>query len=138
MLLGQKRRRWNRWDDKLLMAHYMLSDYEVEGWPIWVDNSERVSFDAKKRTSKSGAAIERAQWLAEKAQSKKKGDTAPPFGQRFYAVPKTVDGKPMPRRKEWLEEQQRIKAGEPPGGVADPDMVAEYRARRKNRNGGGV
>ena len=118
------------------MAHYMLSDYEVEGWPIWVDNSDRVSFEVKKRVSKSGAAIEKAQWLAEKAQSKKKGDAPPPFGQRFYAVPKTVDGEPLPRRKEWLLEQQRLKDGVPPGGVADADMMAEYRERRRRKQSG--
>ena len=118
------------------MAHYMLSDYEVEGWPIWVDTSDRVMFEVKKRKSRSGAAIEKAQWSAEKARSKKKGDTPPPFGERMYAVPKTVDGEPLPRKKEWLLEQQRLKDGAPPGGVADPDKMAEYRERRKQRGGG--
>jgi len=118
------------------MAHYMLSDYEVEGWPIWVDNSERVSFEVKKRKSKSGAAIERAQWLAEKAQSKKKGEAPPPFGDRMYAVPKTSDGKPLPRKKDWLVEQQRLKDGAPPEGVADADMMAEYRERRRRKQNG--
>jgi len=118
------------------MAHYLLSDYEVEGWPIWVDSSERVSFESKKRTSKSSAAIEKAQWLAEKAQSKKKGDAPPPFGQRYYAVPKTVDGKPLPRKKDWLVEQQRLKDGAPPEGVANPELMAEYRERRRGKRDG--
>lgn len=127
MLLNQRRKKYKRWDDKILLAHYMLTDYEVEGWPIWVDTSARVEFEAKTRKSKSGAAIERAQWLSEKAQSKKKGDSPPPFGVRHYAVPKTLDGKPLPRKKDWLLAQQ----GKEPTNVFDADKVAEFRDRRK-------
>ena len=132
LLLGQKRKRWNRWDDKLLLAHYLLSDFEVEGWPVWVDTSTRVEFEVKTRVSRSGAAIERKQWLAEKARANKKGDAPPPFGERLFAVPKTSDGKPLPRKKEWLLEQASKQSGVD-ARVANPDMVAEYRARRRER-----
>ena len=132
LLLGKRRKKWNRWDDKLLLAHYLLTDFEVEGWPIWVDTSERVEFQVKKRNSRSGAAIERVQWQAEKTRANKKGDTPPPFGERLYAVPKTIDGKPLPRKRDWLEEQTAAKTSDTTR-VADPDKMAEYRNRKRGR-----
>lgn len=116
------------------MAHYLLSDYEVEGWPIWVDTSERVEFLVKKRHSRSGAAIERAQWQKEKAQSTKK-NAVPSFGERFYAVPKTVDGKALPRKKDWVA-LELAKKSPVDDRVADVDKMAEYRNRHKQRGSG--
>jgi len=84
----------------LLKAHLLIQDWYRDGIPIWVDESERVTFDAKPKISKSRAAVDRAQ----EAQSKKKKSTP---GLYFIPVPKIMDGGPMPTREEWLEEQER-------------------------------
>lgn len=89
----------------------MMMDWYRDGVPIWWDESDRVTFDAKARVSKSKAAIERAQ----EAESKKKSKS---FGRYFTAEPRIMDGGEMPTREEWLEEQQRKNAAparRPPG-----------------------
>ena len=77
-----------------------MQDWYRDGIPIWWDESERVTFDAKARTSRSRAAIERAQDAAT-ANGKK----AVP-GRYFIAEPRVMDGGEMPTRDEWLEEQE--------------------------------
>jgi hypothetical protein len=83
-----------------------LQDWYRDGIPVWWDESDRVTFDAVPRISKSRAAIDRAQDAASSGNKK-----AVP-GRYYIAEPKTMDGGPLPTREEWLEEQQR-KAGKP-------------------------
>ena len=94
--------KWNEWDYLLFKAHYILEDWYRDGIPLWWDESDRVTFDAKARISKSRAAIERAQ----EADSKKKSKS---HGRYFIAEPRVMDGGEMPTRDEWLEEQERKK-----------------------------
>jgi hypothetical protein len=68
--------------------------------PVWWDESDRVTFDAKARYSKSRAAVERAQ----EADSKKKSKQ---FGKYYITEPRVIDGGDMPTKTEWLEEQER-------------------------------
>lgn len=93
-------KKWTAWDYKLIKAHFLLEDWYRDGIPIWVDESDRVTFDAKARFSKSRAAIERAQ----EADGKKKSKS---YGKYYVAEPRVMDGGDMPTRDEWLEEQQR-------------------------------
>ena len=90
---------WTVWDYRLIKAHYILQDWYRDGIPIWWDESDRVTFDAKPRVSKSRAAVERAQ----DKQSKKKSQT---HGLYFVPEPRVMDGGDMPTRDEWLQEQQ--------------------------------
>lgn len=90
------------WDYRLIKAHYILEDWYRDGVPLWWDESDRVTFDAKARISKSRAAIERAQ----EAESKKKKSTP---GRYFIAEPRVMDGGELPTRQEWLEEQEKKK-----------------------------
>lgn len=90
------------WDYRLIKAHYLLQDWYRDGIPIWWDESDRVTFDAKARFSKSRAAIERAQ----EADGKKKSKS---YGKYYTAEPRTMDGGDLPTRAEWLEEQDRKK-----------------------------
>lgn len=69
---------------------------------MWWDESDRVTFDAKARVSKSRAAVERAQ----ESQSKKKTKS---HGLYFIAEPRLMEGDDMPTRAEWLEEQEKKK-----------------------------
>lgn len=67
-----------------------------------MDESDRVTFDAKARVSKSRAAVERAQ----EADGKKKSKS---YGRYFVTEPRVMDGGEMPTRDEWLEEQKAKK-----------------------------
>jgi hypothetical protein len=91
---------WTVWDYRLIKAHYLLEDWYRDGIPIWWDESDRVTFDAKARFSKSRASIERAQ----ESDSKKKSKS---YGKYYTAEPRVMDGGDMPTRDEWIEEQQR-------------------------------
>lgn len=89
----------------MFKAHYILEDWYRDGIPLWWDESDRVTFDAKARVSKSRAAIERAQ----EADSKKKSKS---HGRYFIAEPRVMDGGEMPDREEWVKEQED-KKGKP-------------------------
>ena len=82
----------------MFKAHYILEDWYRDGIPIWWDESDRVTFDAKGRTSKSRASIERAQ----ESDSKKKSNAK---GRYYVAEPRVMDGGDFPTRDEWLEEE---------------------------------
>lgn len=90
------------WDYRLLKAHFILEDWYRDGIPIWWDESERIAFEVKGRTSKSRAAIERAQENAGKGNKK-----AVP-GRYFIAQPVVIDGGDFPTRDEWLDEQAAL------------------------------
>ena len=89
------------WDYRLLKAHFLLQDWYRDGIPIWWDESERVTFNAKARVSKSRAAIERAQ------ESATKGNKKSVPGRYFVAEPVVIDGGEFPTRDEWMEEQAK-------------------------------
>lgn len=93
------------WDYRMVKAHFMLEDWYRDGIPIWWDESDRVTFDAKPRISKSRAAVERAQ---ESASGKNK---KPVHGRYFVAEPRLIEGDEMPTRAEWIEEQERKSGG---------------------------
>ena len=77
-----------------------MQDWYRDGIPIWWDESDRVTFDAKSRVSKSRAAIERAQDSAGKNKK-------PIPGRYFLAEPRVMDGGDLPTREEWLAEQAK-------------------------------
>ena len=93
---------WTEWDFKLFKAHYILEDWYRDGIPIWVDESDRVTFDAIPRVSKSRAAVERA---SEK-EAKKKTKS---HGVYYIVEPRVMDGGELPTREEWLQEQGQKK-----------------------------
>lgn len=75
--------------------------------PIWWDESDRVTFDAKGRVSKSRAAVEKASEIDGKKKTKS-------HGLYFIAEPRTMDQGAMPTRQEWLEEQEAKKGPQEP------------------------
>jgi hypothetical protein len=89
---------WDAWDYKIFKAHYILKDWYRNGIPIWWDESDRVTFDALGRVSKSRAAIDRAE------ESASKNNKKPVPGRYFIAEPRVIDGGEFPTRDEWLEE----------------------------------
>lgn len=98
-----KHTEWTVWDYRLIKSHYILKDWYRDGIPVWWDESDRITFDAKPRVSKSRAAIERAQ----DAESKKKKKT---HGRYYTAEPRLMEGDEFPTRDEWLEEQEKKNA----------------------------
>jgi len=95
---------WTVLDLKLAKAYELRQSYG--DIPPWIDRSDRVHFDTKSFISGSGAAIERAQAAEQKKAQTGRGN--PTFGKRWYAVPVTKDGGPMPTMREWLEDQRRL------------------------------
>lgn len=78
-------------------------------FPVWLDQSERVSFEARALVSKSQAAIERAQDDEQKALQKN-ANAKPHYGKRWYAVPVLLEGDEWPTMREYVEEQERLRA----------------------------
>lgn len=89
---------WDEWDYKLFKAHYILQDWYRDGIPVWWDESERVTFTAETRISKSRAAIERSQ---NSASGKKEVP-----GRYYVAKPVVMDGGEFPTKDEWIKEQE--------------------------------
>jgi hypothetical protein len=90
-------------DFKLLKALKLKEQYMSGDFPVWIDRSDRVTFETKYFVSGSRAALERQQYQADKAAQN--GKSTPSFGRMYYAVPRTKDGGDMPTMREWLEEQ---------------------------------
>lgn len=89
------------WDMRLVKGLELYEDMRSgTGVPIYWDRSDRVVFEAESYTSKSQAALDRAEEKAQNSKSKN-------YGKRFYAVPKTTDGGPLPTLEEFLEEQEK-------------------------------
>lgn len=118
-----------QWDSKLIKALYMMESFEVEGHPIWIEESDRIRFEAKRKKIRSLAAVEAAQ----ETHSKK---DHPEKGIRFVAVAKltSTDAK-WPTRAEWIEKQSKKRKGiveeSADQKVIDRDKAAEERARIK-------
>lgn len=92
------------WDIRLLKAYEihkgMMNDHNI---PYYWDRSDRVVFEVGTHTSKSRAAVERAEEKAAEGKSKN-------YGKSFYPIPKTRDGGPLPTLQEFLDEQSKRRA----------------------------
>lgn len=98
--MNDPKREYSRWDMKLIKAYYFEQSYQVDGFPIWVEDSPNVQFVAKSKIIRSQAVVEKAQ----AGEGKKKNPT---HGKRFYAEPVVTNGKRWPRRKDWQERQSQ-------------------------------
>lgn len=98
--MNDPKREYSRWDMKLIKAYYFEQSYQVEGFPIWVEDSPNVQFVAKSKIIRSQAVVEKAQ----EAENKKK---RPTHGKRFYAEPIVTSGGTWPRRRDWQDKERR-------------------------------
>jgi hypothetical protein len=114
---------WTEWDFKIFKAHYILQDWYRDGIPVWWDESDRVTFDAKARVSTSRAAIERAQ----QSGSKNKKPTP---GRYFIAEPRVMDGGEMPTRDEWLAEEANKNNIKPVSNFSEEANVQVLQGRK--------
>lgn len=91
---------YDHWDLMLIKAHHFIQDFTIEGVPAWWDSSDRVAFEAKRKVSRSKAAIERAQ---EQDNGKNKPRV---FGRYYIPEPRVIDGGEFPTFAEWVAEQR--------------------------------
>jgi len=91
---------WTDWDYALAEAVQLLEDYTTpEGHVVWEADSERVTFDAKKKISKARAAIER------KTRGSKNKAYEPDLGEYWVTTPRLMHGEEWPTLEEWVLEQ---------------------------------
>lgn len=123
LLLNDPGRKRSKWDGMLIKGLYLNNAYDIEGYPIWVEESDAVSFEAKPRVIRSLKVVEEAQ-----AKESAKGDRARK-GIRFHAEAKLLPGRTWPTRKDW---EQRHARGEiiPEEGM-QPRGAEEAEARAK-------
>ena len=91
---------YDYWDLVLLKAHFFLTDFTVDGIPAWWDSSDRVSFEVKRKVSRSRAAVEKAE-----TQDSGKNKTKVP-GRYYVPEPRANDGGELPTFSEWVAEQR--------------------------------
>lgn len=117
LLLDQPGRKRDKWDGKLIKALYLNEAFEIEGHPIWVEESPDIEFVARKRDVRSVAVVEAEQ----DKESKKKN---PKKGRRFYAEAKLKPGAKWPTRRAWLDRKNSV-----PDEVQAEDAKAAGRAQ---------
>lgn len=105
LLLDEPNRPRGKWDGKLIKALYLNEAFDIEGYPIWVEESPNVQFVARTKTIRS-------QQVVDSKRSKLKPGA---HGVRVYAEAKLMPGKKWPTRKEWMSRDR----------VADNEMDAD-------------
>ena len=93
--------KWTKWDFKLVTGLELYDNLATgSGFPVYIDQSDRVRFELNSYVSKSKAVLDRAEENASKG-------TAKNHGKVFYVTPETIDGGPLPTLEEYLEEKAR-------------------------------
>lgn len=96
---------WTDWDYLLAECVQFIEDYTTqEGHLAWESESERVTFDARRKINKARAAIDR------KTKGSEKNPYKPYDGEYWVTDPVLMRGDDWPTLDEWLEEQNRKNA----------------------------
>lgn len=98
ILSDPSHKEWSELDYHMIKAYHLKQGFMDGNYPVWVDRSDRVVFEMESYISKSAAASERKEEQEAKKNNKQ-------FGKRWYPVPRTIDGGPLPTYREWVEEQ---------------------------------
>lgn len=109
-------RKRDRWDAQLIKGLYLLESYEVEGFPVWWEESERVGFRAKKKLIRSKQVVDKAQAAAAKSNGENHGII-------HYAEPYLKRGSGWPTMAEWKSKQSQNET------VSDEDGEAKVSAQ---------
>ena len=115
LLLDEPGRKRSKWDGKLIKAYFYEKSTDLEGHPIWVEESPDVVFSARRRKIRSLAVVEKAQ----EDHGKKKN---PEKGVRFYAEAVLAPGAQWPTREAWMKKNR-----ESPDDYATDDAKAQER-----------
>lgn len=108
ILRNPRHKEYTDWDLRLLVAYYTHDQLLRGSVPVYWDESDRVAFDVKTGISKSRRAISQRE-----ERDSKKGQAQ--HGVYYYAVPRAIDGGPLPTMEEWLAERE-AKQGKDRGG----------------------
>lgn len=103
LLLNQPDRKRSKWDGMLIKGLYLNKAYEVEGYPIWVEESPDITFEAVPRVIRSLRVVEEKQ-----EQDQKSGK--PMKGRKYHAEARLRKGAEWPTRQDWTK---RHNSGEP-------------------------
>lgn len=96
---------WTDWDYVLAECVQFIADYTTqEGHLIWEAESERVTFNAKKKINKARAAIDR------RTKGSKDKPYTPVDGEYWVTEPVLMRGEEWPTITEWFDEQARKNA----------------------------
>jgi hypothetical protein len=98
VLLNEPDHEWCQWCNLLLKADALLKNWMVEGIPVWIAESDRVTFDVKAKVSRPHAALERV-----KEQDGKKKKQV--HGRYYQVEPRLMEGADWPTLDEWMKEQ---------------------------------
>lgn len=123
LLLDQPGRKRSRWDGMLIKGLYLSNAYDIEGYPVWVEESDAVTFEAVPRVIRSLKVVEEAQ-----KKESAKGENARK-GLRFHAEARLLPGRQWPTRKEW--EERHASGDRPPEDGVIPKGAEEAEARAK-------
>lgn len=132
-------KKFAKWDIRIANAYHLMKSFEVNGYPVWIDQSPRVSFETKERKSRSQEQLDRWQFKERKRLEKK--NAQPKFGVAPYVVPKVMDDGPMPTKREWVEAQRtgawggekKLTTGETVKTAANPEQMREFREKLRQR-----
>lgn len=128
-----KRKKYTRWDIRLVRAYHDREHWDVNGYPIWVEESKDVEFKAKKKVIRSKAVVEAAEKAYQKSLHPEKGPAKPGTpGLTFYPTMKVKEGKSYPRFEDWVKTRNGQAAPDPTEDkLAQRRIRAEERAARK-------
>jgi hypothetical protein len=117
-----RRETWSKWDIKLVHAYHLNKVFEIDGYPIHIEESPDISWSVKRKKLRSAAAVEAEQEKMSKGNAKN-------YGVRIVAVPKLREGAKWPRRADWAMKNSGVE--EPNDKMANLRVAAEERARLK-------
>lgn len=85
---------WGMWDIRMLKAYHMLQDMMQGDWPVWIAQSDRISWETQKKVDRPKASLDKA--MEEKN---------PPKGRVYHVIPKVNDGGEWPTLEEWIADK---------------------------------
>ena len=125
LILDEPDRPRCKWDGKLIKALYLNKAFEVDGYPVWVEESPDIVFEAKTLRIRSLKVVE----MAQESHSNKKN---PEKGVKFYAEANLKPGATWPTRKEWMDRKLgKVADAQKTGNDTERVQAAEERARAK-------
>lgn len=123
LILDQPNRKRGKWDGKLIKALYLNKAYEVEGYPIWVEESKDIEFKAVPRVIRSLQVVEAAQ----EAESKKDNPTK---GKRYHAEAVLRPGGQWPTRMGWAKDHSKRQLDQEEFSTVRQSRIAEEAEQR--------
>lgn len=101
-----KRKKYTAWDLKLVRAYHDREHWNVNGYPIWVEESKSVEFVGKSKVIRSKEAVDIAERAYHKRLEVKNGPSKPTRpGITFYPEMRVRAGHSYPRFEDWAKER---------------------------------